>query len=80
MEDKYYIKKLTLNSFSDGEYKRLCIIAEKTGVFKACGNTENKWLMLRFKTKSAGEKWFMETRKVLQGKRGRTPCNDPNGI
>lgn len=43
------IKKLTLKPDTpDHEYTRLCNTAEKQGVFRACGNTDDKWIMLTF--------------------------------
>lgn len=42
------IVKLDLSSKIDKFYTNICNIAEKEKVFKACGNLENKWVMLRF--------------------------------
>jgi hypothetical protein len=43
---------------SDRDYTRLCNQAENDSVFKACGNPDKKWLMLRFATENQKLKWL----------------------
>jgi hypothetical protein len=43
---------------SDRDFTRLCEQAEKDGVYKACGNPDKKWIMLRFETELQKIHWL----------------------
>jgi len=43
---------------TDKQYTRLCNQAEKDGIFKACGNPDKKWLMLRFVNELQKNEWL----------------------
>lgn len=36
------------NKTSDNDYTQLCNKTENQGIFVACGNCDDKWIMLRF--------------------------------
>jgi hypothetical protein len=54
------LQKLTLKkSTTDIEYTRLCNFAEKQGIFRACGNCEEKWILLHFETDTDYLAWLI---------------------
>lgn len=56
------IKKLTLKeTTSDKEYTELCNTLEKQGVFRGCGNCDNKWIVVGFKDEVDYLAWAIAT-------------------
>ena len=49
---------------ADKFYTQLCNQAEKDKVFKACGNVDEKWIMLRFSTEKQKEDWIKNNFKI----------------
>ena len=49
-------KSITSTSLQD--YRDLIKLAEETGVYKACGNSENMWVMLKFEDEAHFDQWL----------------------
>jgi len=50
--------RIELKKGSDPEYKKLIKMAKKDKVFKACGNPDDPWVILKFETEPEFNAWL----------------------
>ncbi len=44
---------------TDAEYTRFCNLCERQGVFVSCGNTDDKWILVRFEDELSLMAWMV---------------------
>ena len=54
------IKKICFSkNMSNIDYKKFVEMTERQGIFKACGNTEDKWVMVKFEDELDESAWLV---------------------
>ncbi len=55
---------------TDAEYTKFCNLLERQGVFVSCGNTEDKWILVRFPDELSHMAWMVAMRLVSMKEAG----------
>lgn len=49
---------ITLDINNQSAFKKIIALAKRDGKFKACGNPDHPWIILKFKDKEAFSEWI----------------------
>lgn len=52
---------ITIDIKSEDAYKKIIGLAKKDDKFKACGNLDNMWIILKFETNEQFLEWLSKT-------------------
>lgn len=54
------LKRISLSkTMSNRDYKRFVEMTERQGIFTACGNVDDKWVMVRFEDELDESAWLV---------------------
>lgn len=54
------LKKISLSeSISNKDYRKFVDMTKRQGIFTACGNTEDKWVIVRFEDELDESAWLV---------------------